>query len=223
MQNIGIIVAMDKELEPILEYCKNTKTILEFAKYTFIEAMVQEQKVTLVYCGVGKTNATMAAQIMIDKLGVDALISTGVAGGLDDNLKSFDVVIAEKTCFHDIPTYFLENYTPNCSTYVADDKFLEIAKKSNPNAYCGLIVSGDSYISTQEQRNKIISEYSPLACDMESASIGLCAYRNGVPFISIRSISDNADEATTADPDAFERIAAKQSADFIDEFMKNLK
>lgn len=223
MKNIGILLAMDKELEPILEYAKDIKTVLEYAKYKFYDAFISGQKVTLVCCGVGKTNATQAAQIMIDKLGVDALISTGVAGGLSDILKSFDVVIAEKTCFHDIIPYFLNTYTPYRSEFLANDEFLKIAKEVSPDAYCGLIVSGDSYISTTEQREKIISEYAPLAVDMESASIGLCAYRNDIPFISVRSISDNADEETTADPDAFERIAAKQSADFIKAFMGKLK
>lgn len=223
MKKIGIIVAMDKELEPILEFCFDTKTVLEFAGYTFLEATISGKRVVLVYCGVGKTNATMAAQIMIDKLGVNALISTGVAGGLSDELKSFDVVIANKTCFHDVPPYFLENYQPFCTEYVADKEYLKIAKEVCPNAFCGLIVSGDAYINNVEQRNKIISEYSPLAVDMESASIGLCAYRNNASFLSVRSISDNADEQTTADPDEFERIAAKQSAVFLKDFLKKLQ
>ena len=222
MNKIGIIVAMEKELEPILEYYTDAKEVLNKAGYTFLSTKVNHNEIIMTCCGIGKTNAACAAQIMIDNLNINALISTGVAGGMSDKLKTLDTVIAEKTMFHDITPRFLENYQPNCSVYCADKKMKELALKVFPNAYEGLIISGDAYIDSKEKKDELVKIYSPLAVDMESSAIGLCAYRNEIPFLSVRSISDSADEETTADPDEFERKAAKQSADFLNKFLKAL-
>ena len=219
MKKIGIIVAMEKELEPILEYFADTEEVLNYAGYSFLGCKANNIDVILTCCGIGKTNATAATQIMIDRLGIDSIISTGVAGGMSDKLNTLDTVIADRTVFHDITPRFLENYQPHCAEYRADDKMLKTAVYVMPDAFVGLIISGDAYIDSAEKKAELVNAYSPLAVDMESASIGLCAYRNNIPFLSVRSISDSADEETTKDPDEFERKAAKQSAEFINRFI----
>ena len=79
----------------------------------------------------------------------------------------------------------------------------------------GRIVSGEAFISDNNVKSEICSKFSPLAVDMESSAVGHCAFLNAVPFVSIRCISDNADDEGEMSFDEFEKIAAKRVADIV--------
>lgn len=224
MKTIGIIVAMTKELDPFVKAINSFEKITK-AKYEFLTADYCGKRIVMVACGVGKANAAIAAQILITNFGADVLINAGVAGGVGDGLKVFDIVIAEKCVNHDIATRFMEKYTPNTAYFETDkslrEKALEICKAMEMTAFTGLIASGDIYVSETAMRNKIIAEFSPLAVDMETVSVAMCCYRNDVPFLSIRSISDSADEESTVFPDEFERIAAIHASKIVLDLLKD--
>lgn len=215
MKTIGIIAAMHKELEPIIANLK-TIEVKEYSKYNFTIAEFKELKIIATDCGIGKANASAAVQILVDKFDVDCIINSGVAGALCDTLNIFDIVIPYICTYHDIVPRFMKDYPPFKTEFYCDRVLIEHAKKAceklNYINYEGLIVSGDAYIETSEARNRIIKQYSPLAVDMESAAIAVCAYRNNLPCLILRCISDNADEKSTISPDEFERIAANKSA-----------
>lgn len=225
MKTIGIIGAMPSELADIRNDLGEAK-IEKYASYEFYINEFDGKKIINVCCGVAKVNSAIATQILIDKFDVDCIINTGIAGGMNDNVKVCDIVIANEVMHHDVTTRFLENYPPYCGSYPADKKLIAIAKKSceknDFNYFVGKIVSGEQFISDNELKNKIISDFSPHAVDMESASIGHCCYRNSMPFATIRCVSDNADDDGEMSFDEFEKIAAKKVADVVLTMIKEI-
>ena len=82
-------------------------------------------------------------------------------------------------------------------------------------SFRGRIVSGEAFISSNDVKQEILAKFDPYAVDMESAAIGHCAYLNKLPFVSVRCISDNADDEGAMSFDEFEKIAAKRVAEIV--------
>jgi adenosylhomocysteine nucleosidase len=154
--------------------------------------------------------------MLIDHYHVECVINTGVAGGMGSEVRVCDMVISNEVVAHDVNLNFLEKYPPYCSAFKSDSKLIDEAvescKKFGYTYYIGRVVSGEQFISDNAVKEDIQARLNPYAVDMESASIGHCAYVNGVPSISIRCISDNADDEGAMSFDEFEKIAAKRVA-----------
>ena len=196
---VGIVCAGDVELEPflpILNVCKVT----ERAMLRFYEGQVEGIKVVALFSGVCKVNAAIATQILIDIFGVNIVINAGVAGGMDPKLKIFDTVISTEVCYHDVAQDVLTEFHPWLKTifFEADRELIKISeravKETEPKGkvFWGRIVTGESFI-TSEGRKEINDEFTPLATDMETASIAHVCYVNKIPFLSIRCITDTAE------------------------------
>lgn len=225
MKTIGIIGAMPSELADIRNDLGEAK-IEKYAAYDFYINEFDGKKVVNVCCGVAKVNSAIATQILIDRYNVDCIINTGIAGGMNTDVKVCDIVIASEVMHHDVTTRFLEEYPPYCGSYPTDKDLIERAKESckqhNINYFVGKIVSGEQFISDNDVKKKIVTDFSPHAVDMESASIGHCCYRNAMPFATIRCISDNADEEGDISFEEFGIIAAKRVADVVLTMIKGL-
>lgn len=203
MKTIGIIGAMEEEIENIKPYIDiiSTKNIVGL---DFYMGKMSGNNVVLVRSGIGKVNAAVCSQVLIDLYAVDYIINVGVAGAISNNLKIGDIVIAKDTLHHDMDTTFFGTeigIIPRMeeSKFYSDENLMEIALKSAEenlpnNVYCGRIVSGDQFICDIEKKNKIWSNFKAHCVDMESASIGQTCYLNKIPFISIRCISDGSDD-----------------------------
>ena len=220
MKTIAVIGAMPSELADIREYFKNQNTeIINHCGYDFNINTAGDNKVINVNCGVSKVNASVCTQILIDVFKADIIINTGIAGGMNDDVKVCDIVISDCTCPHDVNPEFLEKYFPHCSCFEADTGLIEYAVQSCGDMgykyHIGKIVSGEAFISDNAVKNDIKSRFKPYAVDMESAAIGHCAYINKIPYISIRCISDNADDEGAMSFEEFEKIAAKRVADIV--------
>lgn len=218
MNTIGIIGAMPSELHDIRETLGMTE-IVNIGKFDFYKNTLNGKNIINVCCGVGKVNSAICTQMLIDNFKVDCIINTGVAGGMNDNVKICDMVISNEVLAHDVNLTFLEKYPPYCSAFKSDIKLIEYAVKScekfKYKYFIGRIVSGEQFISDKTTKEDIQSRLNPYAVDMESASIGHCAYVNGVSSISIRCISDNADDNGTMSFDEFEKISAKCVANVV--------
>lgn len=204
MKTIGIIGAMEEEIENIKPYIDiiSTKNIVGL---DFYMGKMGGNNVVLVRSGIGKVNAAVCSQVLIDLYAVDYIINVGVAGAINKDLKIGDVVIATDTMHHDMDTtYFGDDIgiIPRMeeSAFKSDNELIEIALKSssdvleNNNVVTGRIVSGDQFLCDIEKKNKIWSHFKASCVDMESAAIGQACYLNKIPFCIIRSISDNSDE-----------------------------
>jgi len=185
---IGIIVAMDKELKQL--------------RQLFSDKQVRVEK-----CGIGKVNAALGAQRMINEFHPDCIISSGCAGGNGDDINIQDIVVSTELCYHDVYCgTAIDNSTVYGQVqglparYQADPvllrKALELKEKlstlnSPLKIHPGLIVTGDWFVDTKEKMREIIGKFPEAkAVDMESCAIAQTCYINKVPFISFRVISD---------------------------------
>lgn len=201
MKHIGIICAIEHELEPFLQEMSIEKTDTH-AMLNFHSGQISGVFVTAVFCGVCKVNAAIAAQAMVDKYSVDAIIVSGVAGGIDPRISVGGSVIATEVCYHDVKPDILTDYHPWMpSEFIKSDARLislcqnaTRAMDSKNGIFYGRIATGECFID-QDGRDEIIDNFNPLCVDMETAGIAHVCYANKTPFIAIRSISDTGEES----------------------------
>ena len=212
---IGIICAGDEELSPFLPLIKDCKTV-DKAMLKFHIGRIAGMEVVALFSGVCKVNAAIGSQLLIDVFGVDMIINSGTAGGMDPGLDIFDTVISTEVCYHDVAQNILTEFHPWMKTifFPADPKLIILSKnavdKIRPagKVVWGRMATGESFI-TDEGRQKINQEFAPLTVDMETASIAHVCYVNRIPFISIRCITDTAKHSGINN---FDENCAKASA-----------
>lgn len=179
---IGIIVAMDKELQQL--------------QHLFTDGNVVVEK-----CGIGKVNAALGAAEMIRRHHPDVIVSSGCAGGNGDDIHVQDVVVGAEVSYHDVycgtsidQTTVYGQVQGMPARYKADGQLLAKAcrvKCEGFSVHPGLIVTGDWFVDSKDKMSDIISHFPEAkAVDMESAAIAQTCYKYGVPFISFRVVSD---------------------------------
>jgi adenosylhomocysteine nucleosidase len=228
---IGIIAAMDEELEILL----NEMTLEEKkvkANMIFNKGKLWGKEVVAVVCGIGKVNAAICTQILASEFEVHKVINVGVAGGISKEIYPGDIVIADNLVEHDMDTTsFGDAYgqIPRMDTFdfKCDRELVEIAKKACANAkdlntFVGRIVSGDMFVADIEKIKWLEKEFNALSCEMEGASIAHTCYLNNIPFVVIRSISDNANNGAHMDFQKFTPIAVKNSTAILKEMILHM-
>ena len=178
---IGIIVAMDKELHQLQQL--------------FNDGNVRVEK-----CGIGKVNAALVAQRMINEFHPDIIISNGCAGGNGDDVNIQDVVVSSELTYHDVycgraidDTTIYGQVQGLPARYQPDQRLLDeaTALDCGVKIHPGLIVTGDWFVDSKEKAREIIGHFPEAkAIDMESCAIAQTCYINNVKFISFRVISD---------------------------------
>lgn len=216
---IGIIGAMDEEVKILKEEMTIDKR-LKKANMEFFQGMLWNKPVVVVTCGIGKVNAAVCTQILIDDFGVSKVLNVGVAGGIGEGIVPGDVVVASNLVQHDMDTSAFGDklgQIPRLNTFdfKCDEALVEAAKKScqvlESNSFIGRIVSGDQFIASVDKIRWLSSEFQALACEMEGASIAQVCFLNNVSFVVIRSISDNANTGAHMDYQKFVPIAVENS------------
>lgn len=225
MKTIGIIGAMPSELVDIRELLGKGDIDSQSAFEFHINHM-DDKRIVSVCCGIGKVNAAVCTQTLISLYNADCIINAGIAGGMDEKVKVCDIVISKDVMHHDLLSRFLDNYPPFNSNFKADEKLIEIAESSckihGYNSFTERIVSGEMFISDNELKASIKKEFNPYAVDMESSAVGHCAFLNKIPFVTIRCISDNADDEGEMSFEQFEKIAAKRVSDVAYSIIKSI-
>ena len=221
MTKLGIIGAMAIEIETLKEQMEDvrssTRTGMEFW-----EGKLEGLDAVVVQCGVGKVNAAMCAQILCSCYGVTHLVNTGIAGSLSAQLDIGDLVISRDAMYHDFDCVhfgYEMGKVPGMDTvsFPADKTLVGYAQAAaeavNPG-HCrlGRIASGDQFVAEKPLKEQIISRTQGLCTEMEGAAIAHTAYRNAVPFVILRCISDKADDSAEMDYPTFEKIAAHRCA-----------
>ena len=232
MIKTGIIGAMELEVEELKKEMAVTAVIRK-AGMDFHEGSLNGTPVVIVRCGIGKVNAALCVQILIDEFKVSHVINTGVAGSLNAGLDIGDILISRDAIHHDMDVrvfgYRLgEVPQMGFREFKADEKLMELAKKAcekvNPDIHVmyGRVVSGDQFISSKEVKEHLIAEFQGDCAEMEGASIAHGAYLNNTPFVIIRAILDKADDSAEMDYPTFESAAARHSAALVKEMLKEL-
>ena len=226
---IGIIGAMEEEVASLKEEM-DVQEIVEKAGMMFCKGILCGQKVVVVRSGVGKVNAGICAQILVDLFQVDLLINTGIAGSLDARIDIGDMVISTDALQHDMDASVFGDpvgQIPRLDTFSfpADEalarKAIRANEKANPDihTFTGRIVSGDQFISSKEVKDRIVENFHPLCVEMEGAAIAQAAYLNKVSCVIIRAISDKADNSACMDYPTFEKKAIAHSVRLMKELL----
>lgn len=225
MKKIGIIGAMPVEIEIIKNELEDFY-IETHAGLDYYIGKIKDIEIILSVCGVGKVNAAIYTQVLIDHYSVDAIINTGVAGGLSDDIEHLSVVISNQLTYHDVCKTQMISLFPNQEFFKADDDLIELAarasKLNNLYYYIGTIISGETFISDSRKKKELHQNYKAICVEMEGAAIAHTAFVNKVPFLVIRCISDLSNEASTEDYKNFEKLAAHKSAKLVKEMIYNL-
>ncbi|MCM1132646.1 MAG: 5'-methylthioadenosine/adenosylhomocysteine nucleosidase [Ruminococcus flavefaciens] len=225
MKTFGIIGAMPSELADIRRMLGEGE-VRRISGFDFHINTYKGNILVNACCGIAKVNSALCTQVMIDNFKPDYVINTGVAGGMNSAVKVCDIVISTDVLPHDLDLHFLNDYPPYCGIFKADEVLIETAEKictaNGINSFRGRIVSGEAFISDNAVKADIQARFNPYAVDMESTAVGHACYMNSVPFVSVRCISDNADDDGAMSFDEFEKIAAKRVAEIVLEMTENL-
>ena len=232
MTKLGIIGAMQVEVELLLAAMENKKEAA-IAGSVFYEGTLEGLEVVVVQCGVGKVNAAICAQILCSSFGVTHLVNTGIAGSLCADLDIGDLVVSTDAMHHDMDCVnfgYAHGQIPGMKvlTFQADETMMgyafAAAEAVNPgHTRMGRIASGDQFVAVKELKDRIIANTRGLCTEMEGAAIAQTAYRNEIPFVILRAISDKADASAEMDYPTFERIAAHRCADVTKAMARMLK
>ena len=224
---------MAVEVDGLKSLMKNKQDI-KYANMTFTKGSLGNSEVVAVECGVGKVNAAMCAQAMIDKFSPAAIINSGVAGALSDEVTLCDMVIGTEVLQHDMNASALgdpvgeitfpdesRTYFP-CDENIAEKLYSICENLDDSNAFRGRIASGDIFVSRRSKRGIINLRFDALACEMEGGAIGHVCFRNGVPFVVFRVISDDLTNNKGMDFKEFCGVASEKSIKAISEFIRGL-
>lgn len=231
MTKLGIIGAMQVEVEILLGQMEG-KTTRTIAGSVFHAGTLEGLDVVVVQCGVGKVNAALCAQILRDCFAVTHLVNTGIAGSLCAELDIGDLVVSRDAMYHDFDCVhfgypFGRVPGMDVTAFPADETLArfayEAAESVNPgHTRMGRIASGDKFVAEKGVKDAIIAGTGGLCTEMEGAAIAQTAYRNGIPFVILRAISDKADDSAQMDYPTFERIAAHRCAEVTRRLAKKL-
>ena len=229
---IGIIGAMEDEVAQLKKNMEIEETT-EVASLSFCRGKLSGREVVVVRSGIGKVNAAICTQILVDQFHVDVIINTGIAGSLDAEIDIGDIVISTDAVEHDMDASIFGDpigQIPQMDTFSfpADESLVKLAKEVNEKAnqdvhtWIGRVVSGDQFVSSGEKKEQLIRVFDAKCTEMEGAAIAHAAYLNKISCVIIRAISDKADNSAVVDYPAFEAAAIRHSVRLIEALVSEI-
>lgn len=247
---IGIMGAIPQEINGVVSLLSNKKEF-EIGQRNYYTGELNNQKVVVVYSRVGKVAAATTVSTLILEFKITELIFTGVAGGIHADVKIGDIVLGQSMIQHDMnaqplfPAYEIPMLGK--AYFEADSSQLQIATTAildlleeqhlhnvisekdlnkfnihSPQLHVGLIGSGDLFFSTNSQKEKLQQNLPEILCvEMEGAAVAQVCYEFEIPFMIIRTISDEADDHSTLDFNSFiEKVSNVYSIEIIKNIIK---
>ena len=155
------------------------------------------------------------------------IINTGVAGSLDNRINIGDLVVSTDVVHHDVdvtPLGYEPGFVPSMDTtaFAADDKLRELAVRvahevaPEIGVHEGRVASGDQFISSSEQKQRIVETFGAMCAEMEGAAIAHVCHLARTPFVIVRVITDKADEPASVDYPTFKRIASLHCSQIVE-------
>ena len=232
MKIYGIIAAMQEEMQEIKKIMTEIEE-KEVYELTFFKGKINNKNIVLVESGVGKVNAARTTQILIDNFKVEAIINVGSAGCANNELEIGDIVIGKKLVQHDFditafghPKGFISNVGENIeSDSDLIRKMEQTISKLQDKEFkikVGIIASGDIFCTEKTMKDKIRTKFNADAIEMEGSAIAQVCKLDNIPFIVIRSISDNPNGNNNITFEQFLEKASKRCAQIIEEFFNQV-
>ena len=226
---LGIIGAMDVEVNNLKSKVTN-KDIKIFANIEFVKGEIEGKRVVIAQCSPGKVNAALCTQLMLDKYDIEEIINIGVGCSLDKSVVIKDVVVGDDLCQYDYDItalgeeWGLINGIDKVkieTSAVLSERLEKAAKDCGYNVHRGTVASGDTFIGSNELKNRINKHFGALCGEMEGGAIAQVCYINSIPFSVLRTISDGGNENAQINYPEFKEIAAKMSSEIMLKFLEN--
>lgn len=230
---IGIIGAMDEEIALYLDGMSGTQESTK-AGITYYEGQLGGKTVVVCKSGVGKVNASVCTQILIDQYKVEQVIFTGVAGAVRPDLNIGDIVVSTDCVQHDVDVTalgFVPGQIPFTDKWVwtADSKLQELAVEAGKTidegvqVVTGRILSGDQFVADREKVQWLYQQFDAACTEMEGAAVGAVCSMNEIPFVVVRSMSDKADGSAHVNFVEFTKLASKRSFEMVTKILPHLE
>jgi len=213
---LGVIGAMSEEVALLRNELSDVRESIH-AEIPVYVGTYKGCEIALAQSGIGKVNATICTQILIDNYKPEKLVFSGVAGGLLPNMRAGDIIVASHVVQYDMDlTAFgrRRGETPGrdrliecdpdlvakaTAAYDAAFEDVEGTFDSGPNLMIGTIASGDRFVQDTDTLRWLQREFAALATEMEGAAFGYTCKQNGLPFAVIRTLSDASSESASDD------------------------
>lgn len=217
---IGFIIADKDELDSINFAALGIEPVYcEYHGMPMYKFKINDKniEILIVLCGIGLScAASAAAYLCADK--VDAVINAGLSGSISGLLKD-EIFICEQAAEHDIdltPIGYEPGKRPDIPVFFESDKLLvDKFKEFIPFAKSGISASGNGFISSKSEKFRIKEQFDAKCCDMEYSAIALVCNREKIPCISVRKISDSADDMANIDYSSYEKEQTSSLFDLI--------
>lgn len=221
---IAIVAALASELSHLKASIRQL-TAVPCPGGEFHTGQLGAHEVALVQANIGKVNAAVNTQAVIDRFHPDLVINTGIAGALDTGVRVLDTVIGTRLCYHDFDPVLMEGFYPFVRDFQADAPWVQAAQDAavhlGMTVHTGCITTGDVFVSKGADKERISAATQALCVEMEGCAVAHAAYLNGLPFLILRTISDSADDQADMDYETFEQEAADRSAHLLVELLTN--
>jgi adenosylhomocysteine nucleosidase len=228
----GIIGAMEPEVAILKAKLSNCETITH-AGYNFYQGQIDNSDVVIVQSGIGKVAAALATVILIDKFQPDYIVNTGSAGGFDPSLKVGDIVVSSEVRYHDVDVtafgYEIGQLPANPAAFIPHPALVSAAQigikeLDNINAMLGLITTGDTFMTKEDDIAKARANFPTMAAvEMEGAAIAHTCHQFKVPFVIVRSLSDIAGIESPTSFDEYLETASVNSSQLVINMLNALK
>lgn len=235
MKKIGIIGAMQVEIDYLKDLMNSNggMNCVNGGGLEFFCGKIHGTDAVVVRSGIGKVNAALCAQRLVLQFGCTHIINTGIAGAAAAGLETLDFVVSSDAVYHDMDAVYFGykiGQIPQMDvfSFEADRKMVEAAKKvfnSLPEAKDhkimeGRIATGDQFIADAALKQKIVQNFAPACVEMEGTAIAHACHVNGIPFVIIRCMSDNADGEAKQKYDFNEKTAAELCSHLIEKLIE---
>lgn len=225
MKTIGFIIAMEKEKQALMNLFENIEEV-NIHGITFTKATYNDKLIVLALAGIGKVNAAHTTTLLIEHFNVDLIISSGIAGGFDKNLKTLDFVIATSVSYSDVDAALeggeVFGQIPGMPKEYACH-YETIEKAGINNVYYGKVLSGDQFVTNYQKVNDIVNKYFKgqkiMAFEMELGAVAQIAYLMNTPLIGVKCISDIIGETNLTDYNTFSYQASAKLATLVEKVL----
>lgn len=196
MKTIGMIVAMEEEVLPLLKNAGKEGAGGKEGCFSVHTFYIGANKIVCVKSGVGEIYAAAATQMLLDKYCVDIVINYGVCGSLTDELAVKGLAVVKGVVHYDFDTSALDGCEvgryPEFPSVVlpTDDGLRKKALTVIPGLKEVVCASADKFVADEGKKRHLNETYGAEICEMESAGVLLTCLHAGVPCLILKAVSD---------------------------------
>ncbi|MCZ7625749.1 MAG: hypothetical protein C3F12_05050 [Candidatus Methylomirabilota bacterium] len=212
---LAVFVATRAEMKPIATALPPTRQSAHRSD-SIVRVETGGRNLLLTRTGVGPDHAEAAARRLFEDTSIAAALSLGVTAGLDPELRTGDLVVADRVILRRGSGQVLRR-DPQQRPHRAGDSTLEsvscdsglqdaavtVIQRWNSRYCLGPILTVDRIVLTAEDKRRLAAESGATALDMESAAIAFAAAARSIPFLAVRGVLDTVDEDITVGFDQF--------------------